>query len=161
MSAAYIGSVLELLPGVCVAVVLDHFPVVKLMNDRITEVWRRLHGDLQIKMGKRVFKGCLWILLKNPEHLSPDRQGCERACNCKSCWGPIKRWPKAAACGSSRAKIRPGLRWVVVKIPVHKRSPGAPYRGHQKYVQDRTLDRTTVSQIFDLLGGPVTEVSCG
>jgi hypothetical protein len=71
---------------------------------------------LQNKMSKRVFKGCLWILLKNPEHLNPDRQGCERACNCKSCWGPIKRWPKAAACGSSRAKIRPGLRWVWSKF---------------------------------------------
>ena len=55
MSAAYIGSVFEHLPGV--AVVLDHFHVVKLMNDRLTEVRRKLHRELQDKMGRRLFKG--------------------------------------------------------------------------------------------------------
>ena len=76
MSAAYIGSVLEHLPGV--AVVLDHFHVVKLMNDRLTEVRRKLHRELQDKMGKSVLKGSRWILLKNPESLNPERQEHER-----------------------------------------------------------------------------------
>ncbi|SFJ85704.1 Transposase [Desulfomicrobium apsheronum] len=76
MSAAYIGSVLEHLPGV--AVVLDHFHVVKLMNDRLTEVRRKLHRELQDKMGKSVLKGSRWILLKNPENLNPERQEHER-----------------------------------------------------------------------------------
>ena len=67
MSAAYIGSVLEQLLGV--AVVLEHG--VKLMNDRLTEVRRKLHRELQDKMGKSVLKGSRWILLKNPESLNP------------------------------------------------------------------------------------------
>ena len=54
MSAAYIGSLLEHLPGV--AVVLDHLHVVKLMNDRLTEVRRKFHRELQDKMGKSVLK---------------------------------------------------------------------------------------------------------
>lgn len=55
MSAAFIGSVLEHLPGV--VVVHDHFHVVKLMNDRLAEVRRKLHRGLQGKMGKSVLKG--------------------------------------------------------------------------------------------------------
>lgn len=76
MSAAYIGSVFAHLPGV--AVVLDHFHVVKLMNDRLTEVRRKLHRELQDTMGKNVLKGSRWILLKNPESLNPQRQEHER-----------------------------------------------------------------------------------
>ena len=52
MSAAYVGSVLEHLP--CVAMVLDHFHVVKLMNDRFTKVRRKLHRELQDKKGMHV-----------------------------------------------------------------------------------------------------------
>jgi len=69
MSAAYIGSVLGHLPGV--AVVLDHFHVVKLMNDRLTEVRRKLHRELRHTRGKSVLKCSPWILLKNPENLNP------------------------------------------------------------------------------------------
>ena len=76
MSAAYIGSVLEHLPSV--AVVLDHFHMVKLMNDRLTEVRRKLHRELQDKMGKDVLKGSRLILLKNPENINPERQEYER-----------------------------------------------------------------------------------
>ena len=76
MSAAYIGSVIEHLPGV--AVVLDHFHVVKLMNDKLTEVRRKLHRELQDTMGKNVLKGSRWILLKNPENLNAQRQEHER-----------------------------------------------------------------------------------
>ena len=76
MNAAYIGSVIEHLPGV--AVVLDHFHVVKLMNDRPTEVRRKLHRELQDKMRKSVLKGSRSILLKNPESLNPERQEHER-----------------------------------------------------------------------------------
>lgn len=71
MSAAFIGSVLEHLPGV--AVVLDHFHVVKLMNDKFTEVRRKLHRELQDSMGKNVLKGRCWILRKNSESLKPQR----------------------------------------------------------------------------------------
>ncbi len=106
MSAAYIGSVLEHLPGV--AVVLDHFHVVKLMNDRLTEVRRKLHRELQDTMGKNVLKGSRWILLKNPGNLNPERQEHERL---QEALGPMSRWPRptnskrnCARSGSSRTR---------------------------------------------------------
>jgi transposase len=36
---------------------LDHFHVVKLMNDRLTEVRCKLHRELQDTMGKNILKG--------------------------------------------------------------------------------------------------------
>ena len=68
MSAAYIGAVLENLPGV--PLVFDHFHVVKLMNEALTQIRRGLHRELKVAMGKDVLKGTRWILLKNPENLS-------------------------------------------------------------------------------------------
>jgi transposase len=71
MSAAYIGAVLENLPGV--PLVFDHFHVVKLMNDALTEVRRGLYHELRDVMGRKVLKGSRWILLKNPEKLCLER----------------------------------------------------------------------------------------
>ncbi len=70
MSTAYIGAVLENLPGV--PLVFDHFHVVKLMNEALTEIRRGLHRESDA-MGKKVLKGSRWILLKNPENLSAER----------------------------------------------------------------------------------------
>jgi len=67
MSTAYIGSVLENLPGV--PLVFDHFHVVKLMNEALTEVRRNLYHELRDAMHRKVLKGSRWILLKNPENL--------------------------------------------------------------------------------------------
>lgn len=39
------------------------------MNDKLTEVRRKLHRELQDTRGKNVLKGSRWILLKNPESL--------------------------------------------------------------------------------------------
>jgi transposase len=71
MSAAYIGAVLENLPGI--PLVFDHFHVVKLMNEALTQIRRGLHHELKDVLGKQVLKGTRWILLKNPENLSPER----------------------------------------------------------------------------------------
>ena len=71
MSAAYIGSVLENLPGV--PLVFDHFHVVKLMNEALTEVRRGLYQELRDVMKRKVLKGSRWILLKNPENLCVER----------------------------------------------------------------------------------------
>ena len=68
MSAAYIAAVLENLPGV--PLVFDHFHVVKLMNEALTQIRRGLYHELKDSMGKNVLKGSRWILLKNPENLS-------------------------------------------------------------------------------------------
>jgi transposase len=43
MSAAYIGAVLDNLPGV--PLVFDHFHVVKLMNEALTQIRRGLHHE--------------------------------------------------------------------------------------------------------------------
>jgi transposase len=71
MSTAYIGAVLENLPGI--PLVFDHFHVVKLMNDALTQIRRTLHHEMKEVAGKKVLKGTRWILLKNPENLSPKR----------------------------------------------------------------------------------------
>lgn len=71
MSAAYIGAVVENLPGV--PLVFDHFHVVKLMNEALTEVRRSLYHELRDVMERKVLKGSRWILLKNPENLSLER----------------------------------------------------------------------------------------
>ena len=70
MSTAYIGAVLDNLPGV--PLVFDHFHVIKLMNEALTEIRRGLHRESDA-MGKKVLKGSRWILLKNPENLSVER----------------------------------------------------------------------------------------
>ena len=71
MGQAYISAVLEHLPGV--PLMFDHFYVVKLMNDALTNIGRDLHRELQDVMHKEVLKGTRWILLKNPENLSLER----------------------------------------------------------------------------------------
>lgn len=76
MSAAYISAVLEHLPGV--PLVFDHFHVVKLMNEALTQIRRGLHRELKESLGKNVVKGTRWILLKNPENLSPERDEAAR-----------------------------------------------------------------------------------
>ncbi|MBD5641358.1 MAG: ISL3 family transposase [Desulfovibrio sp.] len=71
LSAAYISAVLEHLPGV--PLVFDHFHLVKLANDTLTETRRGLYHELKDKMGKDVVKGMHWILLKNHENLSEEK----------------------------------------------------------------------------------------
>lgn len=71
LSPAYIGAVLKNLPHV--PLVFDHFHVVKLMNDKLTEVRRKLHREIKNTMGKDVLKGTRWLLLKNPENLNAER----------------------------------------------------------------------------------------
>jgi transposase len=76
MSAAYIGAVLENLPKV--PLVFDHFHVVKLMNEALTQIRRGLHHELKDVLGKKVLKGTRWILLKNPENLSAEHDEAAR-----------------------------------------------------------------------------------
>jgi len=69
LSRAYISAVTNNLPGV--PLVFDHFHVVKLMNDALTEVRRSVYRESS-EEGRKVLKGSRWILLKNPEHLRKD-----------------------------------------------------------------------------------------
>ena len=71
MSTAYIHAVETHLPSA--AIVFDHFHVVKLMNEKLTELRRDLHREATHLLGKNVLKGMRWLLLKNPENLNQEK----------------------------------------------------------------------------------------
>jgi transposase len=71
MSAAYIGAVCDHLPGA--QIVFDRFHVVKLMNEKLSDLRRELYREAVDKLHKDVLKGTRWLLLKNPENLTPER----------------------------------------------------------------------------------------
>jgi len=68
MSPAYISAVLENCPKA--ALVFDHFHIVKLMNEHLTDLRRRLYHELKDCLEKEVLKGSRWLLLKRPENLN-------------------------------------------------------------------------------------------
>ncbi|HKB41750.1 MAG TPA: ISL3 family transposase, partial [Gemmataceae bacterium] len=76
MSLAYIQAVREHL-GDAVHV-FDHFHVIKLFNEKLSDFRRELHREATEKMDKEVLKGTRWLLLKNPENLDPKKKEKER-----------------------------------------------------------------------------------
>ena len=75
MSPAYIQAVKRHLKHA--AIVFDHFHVVKLFNDKLSEFRRDLQRDAD-KIEKPVLKGTRWLLLKNPENLDDKRDERQR-----------------------------------------------------------------------------------
>jgi transposase len=75
MSPAYIAAVIENLPKA--RLVFDRFHVVKLFNEKLTELRRQLFHEAEGPLGKSVLKGIRWLLLMNPENLDDAKQ--ERA----------------------------------------------------------------------------------
>ena len=71
MSPAYISAVVKHLPGT--AVVFDHFHIIKLFNEQLSDLRRDLHREATEKLHKEVLKGTRWLLLKNPENLDETR----------------------------------------------------------------------------------------
>jgi transposase len=71
MSIAYIEAVVKHLPSA--RLVFDRFHVIKLYNDKLSELRRDLYHQFKDTMQKKVLKGARWLLLKRPEHLDPDR----------------------------------------------------------------------------------------
>ncbi|WP_029630400.1 ISL3 family transposase, partial [Zavarzinella formosa] len=67
MSPAYIFAVRENLPKAIH--VFDHFHVVKLFNERLSDFRRELQREAEGPLGKTVLKGTRWLILKNPENL--------------------------------------------------------------------------------------------
>jgi len=67
MSQAYISAVRGNLPHA--TIVFDHFHVIKLMNEKLTELRRDLYREATDLLQKDVLKGSRWLLLKNPENL--------------------------------------------------------------------------------------------
>ena len=68
MSPAYIAAVIENLPKA--RLVFDRFHVMKLLNEKLTELRRELFREADGPLGKSVLKGIRWLLLKNPENLN-------------------------------------------------------------------------------------------
>jgi transposase len=75
MSAAYIDAVRKRLPKA--TLVFDRFHVMKLFNDKLSELRRQLYRQATAEE-RRVLKGVRWLLLKRPENLEPGRRERER-----------------------------------------------------------------------------------
>ena len=67
MSPAYTMAIRENLPKALH--VFDHFPIVELFNDRLSDFRRELFREAEGPLGKKVLKGTRWLILKNPENL--------------------------------------------------------------------------------------------
>jgi transposase len=70
MSAAYRSAVSAHLKKA--VIVFDHFHVIKLFNDKLSELRRSLYHRAEADQ-KKVLKGSRWLLLKNPENLDADK----------------------------------------------------------------------------------------
>ena len=83
MSPAYIDAVTTHLPNATLVfdisavlshlpeatIVFDHFHVIKLFNDKLSNLRRDLYREVKDKLHKDVLKGTRWLLLKHPAHL--------------------------------------------------------------------------------------------
>ena len=76
MSPAYISAVIRNLPNA--KIVFDHFHVIKLFNEKLSNLRRDLYHEVKDILQKKVLKGTRWLLLKNPENLNPDREEARR-----------------------------------------------------------------------------------
>jgi transposase len=76
MSQAYFRAVTINLPKAIL--VFDHFHVIKLFNEKLTQLRRDLYREAVDLLQKEVLKGTRWLLLKNPENLDEKRNERER-----------------------------------------------------------------------------------
>lgn len=76
MSPAYIGAVLENLPGS--AIVFDRFHVTKLYNEKLSDIRRQLQHEVEDVLQLKAMKGIRWIILKNPENLDEEKNEKQR-----------------------------------------------------------------------------------
>ncbi|MBF0502727.1 MAG: ISL3 family transposase [Candidatus Riflebacteria bacterium] len=76
MSPAYIEAVTTNLPHA--AVVFDHFHVVKMFNEKLSDLRRDIFREIADKKQRTILKGTRWLLLKNPENLDQSRNEKDR-----------------------------------------------------------------------------------
>ena len=76
MSTAYIAAVQMALPEAIF--VFDRFHVIKLFNEKLTAMRRRLHRQLKDSDQRTSLKDIRWLLLKRREHLDPEKSEPER-----------------------------------------------------------------------------------
>jgi len=58
--------------------VFDRFYVVKLFNEKLSDLRRDIHRSVETIEAKQLLKGTRWLLLKNPQNLNPDRNEQQR-----------------------------------------------------------------------------------
>jgi transposase len=75
MSAAYRSAVSAYLPKA--KIVFDHFHVIKLFNEKLSDLRRSLYHQADGAQ-KKVLKGSRWLLLKNPENLDAEKDETKR-----------------------------------------------------------------------------------
>ena len=76
MSPAYIQAMTTHLPAA--QIVFDRFHIMKLFNDRLSDLRRELYREATEGLEKQVLKGTRWLLLKNWENLDADRNEHQR-----------------------------------------------------------------------------------
>jgi transposase len=76
MSPAYILAVHDNLPKA--VHVFDRFHVVKLFNDQLADLRREVQSSVEKVEHRKLLKGTLWLLLKNPENLDPKKHERQR-----------------------------------------------------------------------------------
>ena len=76
MSQAYIAAVQKALPEAIF--VFDRFHIIKLFNEKLTAMRRRLHRQLRDSDERASLKGVRWLLLKRREHLDPQKSEPQR-----------------------------------------------------------------------------------
>lgn len=70
MSSAYHAAVVKNLPKA--KQVFDRFHIVKLMNDKLTQLRRDLQSEAE-QMDRKVLKGLRWLLMKHPDKLDESK----------------------------------------------------------------------------------------
>ena len=76
MSPAYISAAKSRVPQA--AIVFDRFHVVKLFNDKLSQLRREMYREATERLHKKVLKATRWLLLKNPENLDPTKNEMQR-----------------------------------------------------------------------------------
>src|SRR5258708_6759311 len=76
MSAAFILAVSTHIPWA--VLVFDHFHVIKLFNEKLSQLRRDLYLEATTEADQQVLIGTRWLLLKNPENLDPTRDELQR-----------------------------------------------------------------------------------
>jgi transposase len=76
MSPAFILAVKTNLPQA--KIIFDRFHVMKLLNDKLSDLRRAMYHDINDNLGREVLKGSRWLLLKRPANLDPKHKEKER-----------------------------------------------------------------------------------
>lgn len=73
MSPAFQAAVIEHLP--LAKIVFDRFHVMKLYNDKLSDLRREVQREAETRLKRDVLKGIRWLLLRNEENLNDERKG--------------------------------------------------------------------------------------